>query len=279
MSTSLGNRIALSAMACLAIGVTGCCHIAPVSYIHVCPANVKAGLASIACQPMDTDFVLGQPAVKLSVDAKGKGLAYQWIYRNPSLQDTPLPEGDKRRDVATSTLTIAHPNKNDIGYYYCEIYGIDDDGFPTRTETRLASLGYAGPQAKVIEVADPPEQSLPSPGTVQLSSPCPNEPKYCSEVTFPLGGGTTMLASGGTHSINVVLIAASGATLKVGPSAAQIYIDDASVSPQNRFCATASGTQWTFLGYATHYYRYAIYFDCGQIPPPSQYPHVELIVQ
>jgi hypothetical protein len=278
MSNESRNRIVLMAMACLAVGVTGCCLTPGGSTVEICPENVKARLPSIVCQPLDTEFYKDQASVDLSVNAEGKNLAFQWFYRAPgTIQDVPVTDRADFKNVTNSTLTIAKPSKANIGYYYCEIFSVDDAGFPTRTDTRLVSLGYGGgrPKDHAFLSFEPPEQSVPTPGKAQ-TSPCGTS--YTSEVTFPLGGGTAALTTNATESIQVVLVTPSGATNDFPSSNAQIYIQDTSAN-KPPFCAKVSGAYtWSFAGTATHYYRYAVYFDNGKAPSPTLYPHVQFIV-
>lgn len=137
----------------LAVGVAGC--------KSVCPANKRAGLATIVCQPMDLEVTDSDQPAKFKVVATGSELTYRWYW-----YDQPLGERNEKagqfRGVFTDELTVLGTNRYEAAPYRCEIGSQNSCGDDKRTSTRTAYLSYQ-PTLHIMMMSTP-TANLPPPG-------------------------------------------------------------------------------------------------------------------
>jgi len=193
MTIRTSKTIALVVLAALVGTLSGCKHFCrpQPGCAAVCESNLKAGYATITCQPLEMDFTNDQTEVEFEVAATGRAPIYfQWYFVAPDSAAQPLEEiKEGHRQVigpTTPRLTIQHPSLEDCGRYYCEIVSSDCSGGLSRTQTRQASLGFT-PTTRMLMVGSSPVQSVPPSGTAG-STPQPNcaQPPVavCSWVQF-----------------------------------------------------------------------------------------------
>jgi hypothetical protein len=144
-----------------------------------CHSNLKAGLATIICQPEDMVIHDINSPAKFKVTACGHGLEYRW-YRNIGNTDFPLDETDEKRGLAsgvfTPELTIKGPWLEENAQYYCVISSINRQGDAVYTETRTAYF-TSNPTIQLIRMnTTTVRANLPKPGGPQNISTF----KYCS---------------------------------------------------------------------------------------------------
>src|ERR1039457_216690 len=199
MITQTSKIIALAVLAGAIVSLTGChkifcCHPAPCGP-GICQENLKAGFATIRCQPMDTVFTDTNQPVHFHVEATGDALFYEWhfvVNDGTNEIDTMLEESKKEQGqyygVNSTNLTIVNPTSDNIGHYYCEIDSINYSKHPARTQTRQASLGYSSKSMTLdhnngVTAVQP----LPVPGSPH-SPPVSCLNPYCTYAPFNNGG-------------------------------------------------------------------------------------------
>lgn len=286
MRTLISKRIIPAVLFVFIWGLTACCHT-PTGGL-ACPQNVKAGLATITCQPLDAEVTNHQPAVDFAVDASGNKIAYQWFRAGTADQaDVPLGEDRegkiKYRGADSPRLTILEPAETDSGFYYCQMQTIDLFGLPILTRTRSASLGTTVPyihieSLSILTVVQP----LPLPGSTGQACNC-GIAQACSEVPFR-NENSGYKFTNGVYYISLALSNPQGtAQTSIDPSTYQVVVADGDMT-SNTFtagCAMRTNTpsQWCFKAVSNHLYQFAIYFNCTKPPrPTAAYPNVQLTV-
>ena len=264
MTEQNSKMIALPVLVGLAAGLTGCC--TPPNGVSICPANLDAGLATIVCQPLDQEFTNSQKMVVFEAKAIGDHPVYQWWFDDKELQEG-SNYGSVYSGVNSMNLIIQRPTSTNMGFYYCLIRSTDKFGFPLKTRTRLASLGYGGETKELLELLNPPVQPLPVPGSHGSTDLCAVQ--YCSEVPFRGVGGGGFKASDGTNYINVTNINGTANQLEP-PDKYRVSICDVSKPPPYKpVCATLVNKKWAFKAVQGHYYMFVVYFNCDG-PPPAK---------
>ena len=224
----------------------------------LCPANEKAGVATIFCQPVDTGVAPNQQA-EFEVRAKGKELTYQWYFND-------RPVGDGVKGGRTSRLIIPSVTRDKLGFYWCEINAVDPlMGTPTRTRTRMASLSMAIPMS-VTSTNIPPASGVFVSGTASGTNPCGNNNNYCGYVIMNNNNAGYVPPAGKTGACFTI-------TLPDGTTVPNSDYDLMRTSGFfDRVCSTnkpESLTEKCFAVTAKKTYVITIYFKNGHCPAPG----------
>ena len=276
------------------VSLTACRHVPfcrPARCVSVCPENLKEGLATIICQPMDTDFSDNQKQVEFEVQAVGSKRTYQWYFIGPTnvealpeRSDLPPDKRDRKTEYIgfnTEKLTIKNPTIDDCGNYYCEIISSDCAGWPAKTQTRQAVLSFST-RALILTVGSALTiiQSPPVPGHSPMDphlTSCSRKDD-CSYMAFQ----NIQVHDDAKYSVVVFPTTATGtpATARVPSSQYEVAALDENL---NMLPCPDKGTNdcWQFTLKTTHTYKMCVFFDCDGPPPKptGQYPKIAFILQ
>jgi len=265
MTTKRISKFAtLFALTSLVMGAAGCKSVCQKGGVTVCAENSAAGLPIILCQPMDTAVMPGKPA-EFIVEVRGAELAYQWHLKREG-RDMALEDGEGFKGSQTAMLQVNRVDKNALGLYWCAVRSTAcDDGRPTWTETRMASLGItsSGRIMTPLLLQNPVRSS----GTTAVGT-CPAK---CGGNTFNYTG-VVVFGNNGLKYRPVSGIANGSVRVSVGGTVISNTQYEVlwRVALKDYCCATkvaGSATDREFPCVSTKAYTFTVYLYPGVTPP------------
>ncbi|HUR46315.1 MAG TPA: immunoglobulin domain-containing protein, partial [Candidatus Saccharimonadales bacterium] len=154
----------------ITVAITGC-KTCCIKNAIACSDDKKAGVALIACQPVDIAVPRGHDAV-FHVTAYGKDLRFQWFRVRGDGPEIVVGATD-------NTLTITGAQMSDMGLYWCEIESSTKKGAPVPNSTRFAAMSVTSTNKL------PTLESQPFRATAVLTNICGTN---CGYSTFNNGG-------------------------------------------------------------------------------------------
>jgi hypothetical protein len=261
MTKQTSRILALVALAGLAVGATGC-----KSVCRDCCANAEKGgkgLGSLTIRHQPEDQTVKEnDKAEFKVDAAGGPLEYQWFFDNGSNR---LQLADSRDFNGTrkNKLEVSNVSDNKVGHYYCRIISYDSEENPVSLESRMATLGFIEAPKRPQSLGTVDHQPLP-PGSSGTST-CG---VYCAFILFDnINHAGYKPATGQTKGYLTLKLSNSTGTAPLQTSTYKVLWK---TGVREKGCAADySTTQKWFSCSAPKAYKFIVYFNCENWPPPN----------